>query len=521
MFIPLPDTNGRPPLPEGVCHRAVEARDPRFDGVFYVAVTTTRIYCRPICPSRQANREHRRFFSSSAAAERHGYRPCLRCRPELAPGRGLVDAVSRLASTAAQRIAAGALNGRPVGALASDLCVSERHLRRALKRELGVSPLELAQTHRLLLAKRLLADTTLDMSRVAFASGFQSLRRFNAAFRERYRMSPTALRERVDSNGHGGADGAEEPRGEPVELSLAYRAPFAWNRILSFLSAAATSGVEVVEGSRYGRTACIDGRCGVVVAEDRPDEGHLRIEVSAALVPVLMPLLARLRRVFDLDAEPAVIDAHLEEGGLGPLVRRSPGIRVPGAFDGFEAAMLVLLREASSGAGAANGLDARVIQKLGEPVESRVSSLNRLVPGAERVAGAGRRELVGLGLPRRSAATLVELATAVADGSIRLDPDGDASATRRDLRRVTGIDERLAATIVMRSVYWPDALAEWDPSLQRAAGAANERELLRRAEAWRPWRAYAAMHLGCGEGVSRAVTPGRRTRTETRPGRTR
>lgn len=521
MFIPLPDTDRRPPLPESVCHRAVDARDPRFDGVFYVGVTTTRIYCRPICPSRRANREHRRFFPASAAAERHGYRPCLRCRPELAPGRGLVDAVSRLASTAAQRIAAGALNGRPVGALASDLCVSERHLRRALKRELGVSPLELAQTHRLLLAKRLLADTTLDMSRVAFASGFQSLRRFNAAFRERYRMSPTALRERTDSNGHGAANGADEPRGEPVELTLAYRAPFAWKRIVGFLSTIATPGVEVVEGSRYGRTACIDDRCGVIIAEDHPERGHLRIEVSAALVPVLMPLLARLRRVFDLDAEPAVIDAHLEESGLGTLVRRSPGIRVPGAFDGFEAALLVLLREATSGAGAAIELAGRVVRELGESVESRMLSLNRLVPGPERVAGAGRRELVALGLPRGTAATLVELATAVADGSVRLDPDGDASATRRDLRRVVGIDERLAATIVMRAVYWPDGLPTWDPSLQRAAGAANEQELLLRAEAWRPWRAYAAMHLAHGEGVSSAVMPGRSTRTEAKHGRTR
>lgn len=497
MFIPLPDRDGRPPLAERLCHRAVDARDARFDGVFYVGVTTTRIYCRPICPSRRARREHRRFFPSSAAAERQGYRPCLRCRPELAPGRGLVDAVSRLASNAAQRIAAGALNGRPVGALASELCVSERHLRRALKRELGVSPIELAQTHRLLLAKRLLADTSLDMSRVAFASGFQSLRRFNAAFRERYRMSPTALRERAGSNGSDAANGgvADEPRGEPLELMLAYRSPFAWTRIIEFLGATAIPGVELARGTRYGRTACIEGECGVVLAEDLPERCELRVEVSASLVPVLMSLLDRLRRLFDLDAEPAVIDRHLEEGGLGPLVRRSPGIRVPGAFDGFEIALLVLIHEAVNHTPVAREVTGRVVRALGEPIESRVPELNRLAPGAERVLEAGRRELTALGLPQTCATGVLELANAVADGSLGLDPGGDAATTRRDLRRVAGIDEHVAAAIVMRTAYWPDAFPAWDPALQRAAGAASGPDLLRRAEAWRPWRAYAAMHL--------------------------
>src|SRR5262245_58238791 len=177
--------------------RALNARDPRFDGLFFVGIITTRIYCRPVCPARVSYADHRRFFNTAAAAERAGYRPCLRCRPELAPGRALIDAVPRLADAAAHRIAAGALNGRGVGDLASELGVSERHLRRALERELGVSPVELAQTHRLLLAKRLLADTTLSVTHVAYASGFQSLRRFNSLLRERYRLPPSALRRRA------------------------------------------------------------------------------------------------------------------------------------------------------------------------------------------------------------------------------------------------------------------------------------------------------------------------------------
>src|SRR5205823_3446710 len=273
---------------------AVDARDPRFDGVFFVGITTTRVYCRPTCKSRLAYDRHRRFFDSAAAAERAGFRPCLRCRPELAPGRGggaaqiPLDAVPRLAQLAAHRIAAGALNGRSVAQLAGELGVSERHLRRALEREVSVSPLELAQTHRLLLAKRLLVDTDLPMTRVAYASGFQSLRRFNVVFREQYRMPPSSLR-------HGRP--ARGPQEGKVRLTLSYRSPFAWDALTTVLPRKAT--------------VSIDGRSGVVTVENSAADSHLVVELSESLLPVLMPLIAGLRRVFDLDAEPAVIDAHL------------------------------------------------------------------------------------------------------------------------------------------------------------------------------------------------------------------
>src|SRR6266542_2460000 len=229
---------------------AVDARDARFDGVFFVGITTTRVYCRPVCPSRLAYDHHRRFFDSAAAAERAGFRPCLRCRPELAPGRAVLDAVSRLARAAAERIAAGALNGRSVADLARDLGVSERHLRRALEREIGVPPLGLAQTHRLLLAKRLLVDTDLPVTRVAYASGFQSLRRFNAAFREQYGMPPSALRRKTIAPARSSA---------ALRLTLVYRPPLAWSALLDSLRAVATPGVEVFDGSRYGRSVRIDG----------------------------------------------------------------------------------------------------------------------------------------------------------------------------------------------------------------------------------------------------------------------
>ena len=249
-------------LQADICQRAVRARDARFDGIFFVGITTTGVYCRPVCPARVSYPDRRRFFDSAASAERAGYRPCLRCRPELAPGRALMDAVPRLARLAAQRIGAGALNGRTVAALATELGVSERHLRRALERELGVSPAELAQTHRLLLAKRLLAETSLPVTRIAYASGFQSLRRFNSVFRERYRLSPSALRRTAPAVPALRAG----PGGDFVMLTLAYRAPLDWGLVTTLLSRDAISGVATVEEGRYGRTVQLEGRAGVVFA---------------------------------------------------------------------------------------------------------------------------------------------------------------------------------------------------------------------------------------------------------------
>ena len=292
---------------------AVDARDRRFDGVFFVAITTTRVYCRPCCPSRLALGGHRRFFDSAAAAEQAGFRPCLRCRPELAPGRS-ATALSHLAQVAAERIAAGALNGRSVAEFAAELDVSERQLRRAFEREVRVSPLELAQTHRLLLAKRLIVDTDLPMTRVAYASGFQSLRRFNTVFRAQYRMAPSALR-----RGRPRASLAEGT----LRLTLAYRPPLAWESLASLPSEAQVS---------------IGAHRGCVSIENSAPDAQLVVQISETLLPVLMPLIAGLRRVYDLDAEPALIDAHLAASGLAHLVKRWPGVRVPGQLAGLEGA---------------------------------------------------------------------------------------------------------------------------------------------------------------------------------------
>ncbi|HEX6307159.1 MAG TPA: AlkA N-terminal domain-containing protein [Longimicrobiales bacterium] len=490
-----------------ICQRIVEARDPRFDGVFFVAITTTRVYCRPVCPARVVHRERRRFFASAAAAEHAGYRPCLRCRPELAPGRALCDAVPRLAGAAAQRIAAGALNGRSVAQLARELCVSERHLRRALERELGVSPVELAQTHRLLLAKRLLADTDLSITRIAYASGFQSLRRFNTVFRERYRMAPNALRRerraarlaRIDDDS------------DLLHLTLSYRAPLAWAALLAHLRSEAVPGIETIEEQRYARTVRVNGVSGVVFAEENPRtrreggtrarpgnhgrETHLSIALSSALLPALMPLLAKLRQLFDLDAEPSVIDAHLAQAGLGPLVRRTPGVRVPGALDGFEVALRLLLGLDSAATPTARALARRIMLTFGEPIDSGYPSLTRLSPGADRIADAGAERIAAAGISRRRATAIATVARLVADGVVQLEPGADVAATQCALQNTAGLDANIATSIVMRALHWPDAFPAADHALQRAAGVECEAALVEAAQAWRPWRAYATMRL--------------------------
>jgi AraC family transcriptional regulator of adaptative response / DNA-3-methyladenine glycosylase II len=482
--------------------RALAAKDARFDGVFFVGITTTHVYCRPVCKSREAASEHRRFFETAAAAERAGFRPCLRCRPELAPGRpAVVDVVSQLAQSAVQRIAAGALNGHRVADLAHDLGVSERHVRRALQRRMGVSPLDLARTQRLLLAKRLLVDTDLPVTRVAYASGFESLRRFNAVFREQYGMPPSALRRAPR------ARRAPVPSddAELLHLTLAYRAPFAWDALLDWLAAEATPGVELVEGHRYGRTVRLGDQRGVVFAEDAP--GHLAIAVSASLLPALMPLIAGLRRLFDLDAEPAVVDAHLEQGGLGALVARRPGLRIPGALDGFDVALRSLLGAGGRSGPAVRGLAGRVAQTLGEPLGTGVPSLNCLAPSAARIAEAGAERLMALGVPRRRAECIARLAGAVASGALRLEPGRHVAATRRALLEIDGVTDWLATLVVMRTLYWPDAFPATHRGLQRAAGVSSARALFARAEPWRPWRAYAAVHLWSAGVEPRSAPP--------------
>jgi AraC family transcriptional regulator of adaptative response / DNA-3-methyladenine glycosylase II len=472
-------------------YAAIRARDARFDGRLFVGVSTTRIYCRPVCTAKTPRAERCSFYASAAAAERAGFRPCLRCRPELAPGLARVDALSRLAQRAVRRIEDGASE---LPALARALGVSERHVRRAVSAELGVAPAELIRTRRLLLAKQLLTDTPLPVAAVAFASGFASLRRFNAAFREHYRLAPTTLRK--------SAAAKPLPSGVPdaapldaFALELPYRAPLAWDALLAFLAPRASAGVEHVADGCYARTVAVGEQRGWVRVAPSPRAGALRAHVSASLAPVLMTVAARLRALFDLAADPTRIDAQLgADASLRALVARRPGLRVPGAFDGFELLARAILGQQVSVA-AASTLAARLGERFGEPIATPLPGLARLAPSAARIASARVDALAAIGLTRVRAESLRASARACADGALDLAPGADPEAAREALLALPGVGPWTADYVLMRAVAWPDAFPHGDLGLRRALGIDDARAVLERAEAWRPWRAYGALHL--------------------------
>jgi len=442
-------------------YRALVARDARFDGVFFVGVTTTGIYCRPVCTARTAGRSRCVFFSRAAEAERDGFRACFRCRPELAPGTSNVDAVSALARSAAQRIEAGALNDGSLDDLARDLGVTSRHVRRALEREMGLSPVQIAQSARLAIAKQLLQDGATSIADVAYASGFSSVRRFNAAFRERFARSPSSIRRR---------DAGE--REGVVRIALGYRAPFAWRAMLEFLAPRATPGVEHVDLDAlvYARTLRVASRVGTLRASVDESRRVVNVDVSTSLSRSLMAIAAAARRAFDLDAQPHAIDGHLSrDATLRPLVRATPGIRVPGGFDAFELAARAVLGQQITVRGATT-LAGRLARKLGEPIETESPHLSVIFPSAVRVARA--RDLDGVGVTPARAATLRALAVhGLVDDSIA---------------SIKGIGPWTAQYVAMRALRSPDAFPETDLVLRPIAS---------RADAWSPWRAYAAMHI--------------------------
>lgn len=467
------------------CFRALRSRDPRFDGVLFVGVTSTGIYCRPVCTARPVRRENCRFFGNAASAEHSGFRPCLRCRPELAPGRSPVDAPSRTAARAVARIEAGALNDGGVDDLASGLGLSARQLRRLVEREYGVSPVELAQTRRLLLAKHLLTDSSLPILDVAYASGFASLRRFNTLFRDRYGLTPSTFRRRA---------GAPDPA-HAIRLELGYRPPLEWNALLDFLAARATPGVESVVGGRYRRTVAIGKHRGWIEVAPSERANSLRVLVAPSLARALPPLLARVRALFDLDAQPTIIEDHLgADAVLGPVVARQRGLRVPGAFAGFEVALRAILGQQVSVA-AATTIAGRIAARFGEPIETPFPELTTLAPTAERLASLPEGEMEGIGLTGARVACVRTLARAAADGSLVLDAGADPDETVERLEQLRGVGPWTAHYITMRALGWPDAFPHADLVLRKALGDVSPKVALERSQSWRPWRAYAAMHL--------------------------
>jgi AraC family transcriptional regulator of adaptative response / DNA-3-methyladenine glycosylase II len=461
------------------CYRALLARDARFDGTFFVGVSTTGIYCRPVCPARTPGRDRCTFYSSAAAAELAKFRPCLRCRPELAPGKAHVDAVGHLASKAFSRIEDGILNEISVDELASELGVTGRHLRRAVESEYGVNPIQLAQTQRLLTAKRLLTDTQLSIGEVAFAAGFSSLRRFNTLFQDRYRMSPSSIRRSTK----------QLVTRETLLCETPYRDPFDWEAMLTFLSRRAVKGVEEVTESSYRRTMSLKGHRGILSVECDRNRKVLKIEVSTSLAAVLPSVVARVKRLFDTSTDPGPILQR-----LGPLASGRTGLRVPGAIDGFEVAVRGILGQQVSVAGATT-IAGRLVAKFGDPIDSSWPKLTHTFPSAELLAATTADEISILGMPRKRGETIVALASAVASGEIVLRPGKAVEPILESLRKLPGVGEWTAQYIAMRALSWPDAFPYSDLGVRKALNLTSDREVLAIAEDWRPWRAYATFHL--------------------------
>lgn len=464
------------------CYRALRSHDTRFDGRFFVGVRTTRIYCRPVCTARVPLRENCRYFASAAAAEAQGFRPCLRCRPELAPGFAAVDANRRLAQSAASLIEDGRLADSRLPDLAATLGVTDRHLRRVFQEEFGVAPVEYAQTQRLLLAKRLLTDTRLPVIDVAMSSGFASLRRFNALFRKRYRMTPGDLRRATGANVT-----------DRFAFDLAYRPPYDWDAMLAFLARRAVAGVETVEGRTYVRTVRVERQgkafAGYVSVAPSKRRAALRVVVSATLAGALPTVLGRVKHLFDLGCHPEEISQ-----ALGPLAERNPGLRLPGAIDGFEIAVRAILGQQVT-VHAATTIAGRFAAAFGKPLETPNCAVTTLFPTAAKIATLDPREVAAQGIIKTRAHAIVELARSIDRGEIRLDPSSDVESTVAALDALPGVGPWTAQYIAMRALAWPDAFPHADIAVLKAMKISKPAAALAASEAWRPWRAYAVLHL--------------------------
>lgn len=469
-------------------YRACASRDPRFDGIFYIGVTSTGIYCRPVCTARTPRPENCRFFESAALAEKARFRPCLRCRPELAPGRAPVDGGLRIAKRVLNLIQEGLLDEEGgMESLAARIGLSSRQIRRIVRSECGVSPVELVMTRRLLLAKQLLTETTLPIIEVAFASGFSSLRRFNDAFRDRYAMPPSRLRKEAGSD--------KRAHAETLTLRLSYRPPYDWAGLLSFIGARALNGVECVRDGSYSRTVELGGRRGWFQIRHAPHEQGLLVELSHSLTPVIPLLLGRLRSLFDLDARPDIIAAHLvQDPLLADAVTKNPGLRVPGGFEGFELAVRAVLGQQISVKGATT-VAGRYAEAFGEPIDTPYPGLTRLIPTPERIARADVQELAALGVTTARARCIIALAAEVAAGRIRLSSGADPLEVIKQLTALPGIGDWTAHYIAMRALRWPDAFPHEDLGLRNSLGRIGASQVEELSQAWRPWRSYAALYL--------------------------
>ena len=473
-------------------HKAYErarlSRDPRFDGQFFVGVKTTGIYCRPICPANSPKSENVTFYPTAAAASEAGYRPCLRCRPECAPGTPAWSGTSTTVRRGLRLIAGGALEDSNVEELADRLGVTSRHLRRLFTQHLGASPLSVAHTQRLHFAKRLIDQTSLPMQDIAVAAGYGSVRRFNDAFKKSYGRSPRELRRR--------SAGAATGSGSGLTVRLSYRKPFDWNALSRFFADRAIPGVESVADGRYQRSVVIDGASGVI--ELRHEDGNVLLTLFGIETPALFSIVQRAREILDLDAPVDDIASLLSSDPvLKKRLRSQPGVRVPGAWDGFELTIRAILGQQVS-VKAATTLAGRVAARYGDKLNVGVDTpLKYLFPRPERLM---RARFNNLGMVGSRAETIRRVSRAVVDGTLSFDPSQDPDAFCESLTAIRGIGDWTAQYVAMRALKHPDAFPSSDLGLLKAfdtAGGKRMRpaELSEMSGGWRPWRAYAALLL--------------------------
>lgn len=467
------------------CEQARLARDARFDGLFFTAVKTTGIYCRPVCPAPPPKPSNVEYFAHAAAAETAGYRPCLRCRPELSPADGQWRRGDNILARAVQLIDDGALDAHSVAELAARLHVGERHLRRLFVDALGVAPMQLQATRRLLFAKQLLSETALPITDIALASGFQSLRRFNDAFLRAYGMAPARLRQSPRQTQHAG----------PIVLRLNYRPPFDFAASLAFLQRRALPGIEDVSEQRYRRVLDENGAWFELTAQPS-HEPALQLSLHGVAAAALPGIVRRVRRMFDLDADPQTTHALLgQDALLAPLIAARPGLRMPAGWDAFEVAVRAVLGQQVSVA-AATTLARRLVERHGRPLATPIdAALHSLFPTPAQLADA---QLADIGLPAKRAATLTSLARALANGEVDFAREQSLEQFVERWTALPGIGDWTAQYIAMRGLAHPDAFPAGDLILRKQAGAGtpiSEKLLRARAERWRPWRSYAVMQL--------------------------
>ena len=473
-------------------YRALTSRDARFDGIFFVGVTSTDIYCRPICPVKTPKAANCRFFDTPQQAERAGFRPCLRCRPELAPGNAPVDDAQRIARLIVQRLEEGKLDeAAGLEEIADQFELSSRQIRRIVHKELGVPPIQLLLTRRLLLAKQLLTETTLPITDIAFASGFSSLRRFNDAFNTRYGMAPSRLRKSASE------DGGTIAETRTSTLQLVYRPPYNWKGVLAFLAARALKGVEHVTDDAYARTVRLGDATGWIRVTQSKKKHALMVEFTHSLTPALPALLSRVRALFDLDARPDLIAKHLgKDAGLASAVKANPGLRVPGAFNGFEMGLRAILGQQVT-VKAATTIAGRFAQAFGEPIVTPFAELDRLTPASARVAALRVDDIARQGIIAARARSIIALAAAQRSGALCLDGGAhhDPDGSIRRLTGLPGIGPWTAHYIAMRALRWPDAFPKEDIVVRNNLGGLTARDAEARSQCWRPWRSYAVMHI--------------------------